>query len=128
MIVVNELRIGSAIEFNFKVTKWAKVEMSINDFKHIEKHKELYRPIPLTEEKLLEAGFEYYGDLFDCILYRKGIIMVSILKGIYTFSIKRDAKSSYFPITEFLYVHQLQNLYLDIEKKELTFKLAAPTT
>ena len=113
---VKELRVGNLV-LSGKKPKTFKIENGYN----IEAA-EFYLPIPMTEKHLLMFKFEYYGYLFDCKLYKKGIISVSVLKGIFTLSLKRDAKSNYIPLREFEHVHQLQNLYFALTQKELELK------
>lgn len=109
MIKAEGLRLGNAIEFNFKVTEWSKVEMSVNDFKHIEKHKELYRPILLTEEVYIKFGYECLQELItDMIHESKHPISNNV--GLWAATISG------------LKVHELQNLFFWITSNELTFK------
>ena len=127
----NELRIGNwLIDYENKIGKVKSIEDN-NVLKVVSNEGvlisyceiELYKPIPLTEEILLKCWFYYVGDLFDCHVYRLGIINVSCLNGVFTFSLKRDRKSNYVPLKEMEYVHQLQNLYFALTGEELNIEL-----
>lgn len=86
-------------------------------------------PIEITEQMLLDNGFEYVGEReFDrrrCFLRNGGdcIIVVSCTPGYTDYRmtiIKGNAEISEIPCQ---YLHELQNLYYEINKKEIDFKL-----
>ena len=81
-----------------------------------------YIPIPLTKEWLIDFGFEYSGNLFDCDIYKKEIYVVSVIKGECKFSLKEDPKSNYIPLCGVEHIHMLQNLYFALTGEELTIK------
>jgi hypothetical protein len=74
---------------------------------------EWYFPIPLTEEWLVKFGFErkgnsyYKGEDFDVFLSKSG----------------HQASLNEHPLPSCIeYIHQLQNLYVDLFEEKLTFK------
>lgn len=86
-------------------------------------------PIELTEQMLLGNGFEYVGEHeFDqrrCFLRYGGgdCIMIYCTPNHTDFRMtirKGNTEISEFPCR---YLHELQNLYYEINKKELDFKL-----
>lgn len=73
-------------------------------------------PIPLTEEWLLKAGFEYDEEATewnDEKCFSKGNISISVSGWLYNgiFTQKSD------------FIHQLQNIYYALKSEELTFSL-----
>lgn len=125
----NELRIGNLInyllidELDERKQWYYPSTVDIYNIPIIlNKHKmnQDYQPIPLTEEWLLKLGFQSGGAkqwLFitldekdECYLYFN-----PLGKGI---AIDQEGKECTFEI-ELNYVHQLQNLYFALTKKEL---------
>ena len=74
-------------------------------------------PIPLTEQILLDLGFEKQGSFLylDC-----GIFGICINKG-NLICIEDNAKDS-IVIGVFNFLHQIQNIVYDLSGKELEFK------
>ena len=117
---VKELRVGNYISYNFKMQGWNDVEVCTNDFcsgfkdsKFMSKN---YKPIPLTEEWLLDFGFTGLG----CGEYKKGNILLDneyTDKGVWY--VLED--SSLLNINV-IHVHQLQNLHFALTNEELTNK------
>lgn len=109
-----ELRIGNLVMNNFKRENDI-VEIDTIDF--VEDWFKLFKPIPLTEEWLLKFGLPYFSETEYYSI---------------RFSIKGFDFQSYDSINAFAYnfgfddeiiikyVHQLQNLYFVLTKKELT--------
>ena len=125
MISANELRIG-----NYLLITGESISISsgfIADYDFSVKNnfssntpliKDSIEPIPITEEWLLKFGFEYFEsndsyqldtDLGFCIWGR-------IHYGFYIFANSEELGS------EIRYVHELQNLYFALTKKELELK------
>lgn len=73
-----------------------------------------YEPIPLTEEWLLKMGFEKDGKY-----YSKGSFHYHEFGHIF---IGNDHVSSGHVDALIKYIHELQNLYYALKKKELTIK------
>lgn len=84
-------------------------------------------PIELTEQMLLDNGFEYVGEHeFDkrrCFLYGRGDCVIIYCTPNHT-DFRMTIRKGNTEISEIpcLYLHELQNLYYEINKKELDFK------
>ena len=132
-----ELRIGNLVSFNHKWDILCTVkqiqqdsvrvsfETQPNLMNGLTTHPDNYIPIRLTEEWLINFGFEkakhshgydcYIKDGFDFDIVSHGRYWVL---AIYTDESCTD--SLYFAHGRFEYVHQLQNLYFALTGKELT--------
>lgn len=77
------------------------------------------QPIPLTEDWLLEFGFEKLNR--DVPAFEKGNLIVEWLFKMWTGMLYFDAYNS-IQIIETKYVHQLQNLYFALTNEELKLK------
>ncbi|MDV3774033.1 hypothetical protein CMU14_13200 [Elizabethkingia anophelis] len=127
-----ELRIGNLLESNGRICVVTNIDSTI-DFKlssegvffceFLEEPKyylgrsdiENYEPILLTDEWLIKFGFTNDEDYFNI-----GNIHYNLkTKKIY---IGNDHVSSGHDDTELSYIHQLQNIYFAIKRKELIFK------
>ena len=116
----SELRIGNSImqDDDLVFVTWWRLEL-------MENNKIEYKPIPLTEEWLLEFGFDKLEN--DIPTYYK--CFGNLIEDDYEFSfnIYIDSEQNYF-ITVFgrkiiiKYVHQLQNLYHALTGEELIIK------
>lgn len=118
------LRIGNLVtdEFmqncSFHVTSIGKTYCTYKGVQEFKSTFNKLKPIPLTEEWLIKAGFDKYGTELKLTLIgmlsfiydeRKIIILDSGLNSEGLYHIK--------------FVHQLQNLFFDLSGEELTFKL-----
>jgi len=74
-----------------------------------------HQPITLTEEWLLKFGFKKDGFLNSANRWMS-IFNQPLIQGNGYFTIPN------YPLTEIHYVHQLQNLYYDLTREELTIK------
>jgi hypothetical protein len=120
MINVNELRIGNNVldEYgNVSIINTISygVRISNDKYKWESKSEDQIHPIPLTDELLLECGFE-----------KNNRIDLGELKPCYSnFSLALMIRhNSYFVDwvggnTEIKYLHELQNLYFSLTKTEL---------
>jgi len=89
-----------------------------------------YAPIPITEEILLKAGFEYYGEnngANPMILYKR-YFDFAIYPPCHFYREKHWHLSVHESIVgnkslNILYVHQLQNLYFAVTEAELNIYL-----
>lgn len=122
-----ELRIGNIVEYLIHdelaepKTEWVENVVDLDDLKAIEKSKN-YRPIPLTEEWLLNFGF--YETTKEH--YVSGLYTMNKPDGFY---INKETMCycdiNYEGTTndriKIQYVHQLQNLYLALTGEELTY-------
>ncbi len=79
---------------------------------------EYFEPIPLTEKWLLDFGFKMER-VFEARRFtlHNGFIVNIQNRGVINFGIFNNAMS-----VEIKHVHQLQNLYFALTKKELTIK------
>lgn len=78
---------------------------------------DIFEPIPLTEEWLLKFGFENIGGyLWNCRELGENRF-INNPYGITHFEIKGHYEKKHIQ-----YVHQLQNLYLDLTGNELTIE------
>lgn len=123
-----ELRIGNWVKW---IGKPCKVDLALltTEFDDCKTEESSYvEPIELTEQMLLDNGFEYVGEHeFDqrrCFLrYRGGDCIIIFCTPNHTdfrMTIRKDSTEiSEFPCQ---YLHELQNLYYEINKKEIDFK------
>ena len=123
-----ELRIGNWVNYVFEDKDWGNVIMDGNgivrlaninfDSTHYAK-KEIFSPIPLTEEWLTRFGFRH-KKTEKANSYTKYFFMINfVTEGRYkgkTFIKVANFKPD---INNFLYVHQLQNLYYALTGEEL---------
>ena len=129
----NELRIGNLLTFNGKIRTVDGVSLVgchkderyiLVELNYMYKEKVLLQidkidPTPLTEEWLLRFGFEKVG-----VNYQKGwLLLWTFLKTGEVHFVLNEPNSNKRHITEFKYVHQLQNLYFALTGEELEIKL-----
>lgn len=118
MIQANELRIGN----------WVFLHQGFDSIKYdIQAHdiEELYdndgigvAPIPITEEDLLECGFEKKEQRFES---KEALLRISYFDSAWHCSIGDDDFGILFRTIKHL--HQLQNLYFALTGKELEIEL-----
>ena len=119
MIKANELRIGNMLEY-FIDEGWERTIIDWQDLKRITeyptKFNYYHRPIPITDELLLECG---------CILiYKSDCSIILTLSDKHDISIKwskvlgwRFVLNGF--VKQFDYFHQLQNLYFTLTGEDL---------
>ena len=121
-----ELRIGNyVLDRGGKILRidwWENInkvcmDMNINGQKvhPLTEHAEYCQPIPLTEQWLLDFGFETTSIRTYELPNTRGLVIVSKMKG--EFLIKLNKNSIWIK-----HVHQLQNLYFALTGEELTLK------
>lgn len=116
----NELRIGNYITFD-TVDKPSYFE--INLFNYLDRLK----PIPLTEEWLLKAGFKYKKyhptTIGSAYVFGSGLYVSQMINNGFSFVFQTDKKSFYFEFSDryIKYVHELQNIYFALTGVELVF-------
>jgi hypothetical protein len=132
MIKANELRIGNIVEYEFpgyrypQDAEWGEYTI---------KHKDIedcdliwFRPIPLSEERLIKFGFEKKidnnfrsGDVFNwqIIVNKKDVDFIMLSSN---FTLRLDQLKYFRPIVKMNFVHQLQNLYFALTGEELIYK------
>ena len=105
----NELRIGNYVildaNADIKIIQWSSNHLwaigeGLEEFDNFE-------PVPLSEQFCIDFGFES-----NTIWYRKGNHAINLADGIYEYK--------NILIKEIHFVHQLQNIYFEIEGIELT--------
>lgn len=84
---------------------------------------EFAKPIPITEERLLNLGFDkVYGNkdsgLKAYVLHTGVFNIEAIIENETEVFIRLENK----PLRHIEYIHQLQNLYFDLKQEELTLK------
>jgi hypothetical protein len=125
----NEFRLGNLVYYHIEDKmderkEWDEVSPIDYDdlrcFVEYEDNSE-YKPIPLTEERLLKFGFEkrghvkFLGEAYQrFVLGRNGIYSVNEIAYIYEIN-DHD-------LCEIKYAHQLQNLYFALTGEELSLK------
>jgi hypothetical protein len=97
----NELRIGNWVNLNSPIMEENKIiRVSAYHIRKLQKIKDAYKPIPLTEEWLVKFGLENSNPI---LMYNS------------------DGDAVYLSDFEHIeFVHQLQNLVFAIESRELT--------
>lgn len=117
MVKANELRLGNWI-FD-QLSNERDIQLSASMLYHLAEETEVfksYQPIPLTEEWLTKFGFQdrhgYWDDVYLEVARHK--------EGWYH-SVNCN---EYIDGEPFQYVHELQNLYFALCRKELTIKEA----
>jgi hypothetical protein len=115
MIKVNELRIGNHVldeHGNVSIINTISygVRISNDKYKWESKSEDQIHPIPLTDELLLECGFENY-EVFKNTWGYNGIELY-IQDGIIWIDLMNNS-------VEINYLHELQNLYFSLTKTEL---------
>lgn len=118
----NELRYGNYIQ---RITPDSKEYIQVEK---ISKHfinglgVSAYLPIPLIEEWLLKFGFEFYKPLSHYrLVYNDVWYQINHKDGVFMFSFVNlnYFESNYMPPKQIEYVHKLQNLFYELENKEL---------
>lgn len=120
-ITTNELRLGNYFQLEKDVLGGGVCRISkVKDFIYLNQliNSNGVKPIPLTEEWLLNFGFRKEATkVSGGICYILEGLSVIVKDGIFYFTIKQ-LQSRYIKIVE--YVHTLQNLCFDIRDIELT--------
>jgi hypothetical protein len=123
MIPANELRIGNWV-YGFKTTYY----IDSNDFKYVDSDTGLipFSPILLTEEILLKCGFEKHSnsnEFWNLYTLKNGWYISQALHEENSASVKMGLFYWSDEYVELQYLHQLQNLYFALTKKELNIQL-----
>lgn len=124
MITAQELRIGNrvfykTVDLDTGEDFLEEIVISANDIKTLENStRQIFLPIPLTEEWLLKFGFEYREHLNDWFIpmgEKNLTILIWSRSG--TRGCNPNEYALFFHHCE--YVHQLQNLYFALTGEEL---------
>jgi hypothetical protein len=125
----NELRIGNYIGDKDDIAIVESIDKDgcmvqfINDEKNGFRISQPIKPIPLTEEWLLRMGFEKKEDDLFIIKLTYNNNSIKYSKDYQTWVYyKDDNDAGCNAIADCQYVHELQNLYFALTKKELTMK------
>lgn len=125
----NELRIGNYIQdyYNTKIFVVKTVDstleyLDLSDSKTHENHITNLKPIPLTEDILLNCGFEKAVDsnVWVCNLTRQTMFYELTFNSQIGASLYED---EHWIKSDIKYLHTLQNLYFALTGEELTIKL-----
>lgn len=106
-----ELRIGNLVEINAPIINKV-IAVDVYHISKIKKNKDCCKPIPLTEEWLVNFGFYEREFSFD-----KGSFYLTKRIGEKAY-LYQETKSPF----RVEFVHQLQNLYFALTGEELTLK------
>lgn len=126
MINANELRLGNTIEYHilYKLDgtdEWVDNTVDIVKLQYLleDPNHPLYRPKVLTEECLVEFGFEKQSNKWKrlCICNDWSYLYWENLAGL---ELSVNKRSCMFP--HIRYVHQLENLYFTLTGQELKKK------
>jgi len=120
-----ELRIGNYIGI---IHAGIEIKIIAEHIKFIAEGDTSYKPIPLTEEWLLKFGFEInHGTpnnsnaIYTDFEYRTKDFRIYLDQHPKDCSLHYNAINDWYPeISEFKFVHQLQNLYFALTGEELT--------
>lgn len=121
---VQDLRVGNLLTYNnkyFKVLEIYQEKIKSQSNKGIvEFNLSELKPIPLTEEILIELGFKKKGDFF----FDWYLAIEHFRYGVYIITYDENPKFvSRVGRHGFKHVHQLQNLYYSLTNKELKINL-----
>jgi hypothetical protein len=135
----NELRLGNLLNHNngSMVGSFIVGLIHLEDIIKKNSHAREYEPIPLTEEWLLKFGFEKSQEQWytikyftDCdlateqmaITYNLSSNRCAVFDAIEETDIVNILSYPIYTSKKVLYVHELQNIYFALTKKELTMK------
>lgn len=127
--LIKELRIGNLLMYSDNSGIWEVSgihEFGVDCFDYIEEtymEYENFEPIPLTEEWLINLGFEYYKVLSHYRIVLEDVwYQVKINeegKFLFSFTNLNYDEANHMPPKFIKYVHQLQNLYFALAGNEL---------
>jgi hypothetical protein len=126
MIDTRELRIGNWVEYSHNPLddegniEWRPTRIDYNDISYLCQYpdEDDYRPIPLTEEILLKAGFRETIHGFTNDVLRLGYITTDDY-----YQCILTPQGNRWLLIPMQYLHQLQNLYFALTGQELNIEL-----
>lgn len=87
-----------------------------------------YHPIPLSEQELIRLGWESIGELHPTFKLWNYLLEEDMLRtGKYYLRQIINKEDSLCISGEILYVHELQNIFRDLKRKELEYKVETET-
>ncbi len=119
----DELRIGNYILHEPTIDDWEEIIITLPSLLQIDISPESYCGIPLTEEWLLNFGFETYTTEKSKVYKLGNFMVIYVLKG--RFAGNKYLKAFNISFSEFghiKHVHTLQNLYFALTGEELQIK------
>ena len=126
-----DLRIGNIIQKNGKI-HYTNI-FTIRDIKNLSiDDTDNFEPIPLTEEWLLKAGFNYKNyhptTIGSTNVFGSGLYISQMISNGFSLVFQTDKKNFYFEFSDryINYVHELQNLYFSLTGSELVFSSTEP--
>lgn len=145
MINPKELRIGNIVWQGELYKESIVTSYELNQFSdynrgvtNLSEYYKEWKPIPLTEEWLVNFGFENKGvfvnkliisgsssgDMDGAILFQSKSANVYFINRVFHYEISRsdDDYGDHYYTKKIEYVHQLQNLYFALTGEELTIK------
>ena len=115
-----EIRMGNKVRWDYEIYTITAISTDVVDITRfgiaMSINIKSIQPIPLTEDWLLKFGFIKK----TAFLWGKGDTVVSLkLNQLITADKIENENVSYHQIDELYYVHELQNVYFRLRKKEL---------
>ena len=113
----------------FEVVSMTKNTISSDSY--CREHSE-FEGIPLTEEWLLKAGFNYKNyhptTIGSTNVFGSGLYISQMISNGFSLVFQTDKKNFYFEFSDryINYVHELQNLYYSLTGSELVFSSTEP--
>ena len=107
---VQDLRVGNLVYRNNNI----EVELHIEHLRRINNGSKVFKPIPLTEQRLIEFGFEKRED-GDYNLFKQSEVDIVLKEDFSSWT----CDGINFSVNYIEYVHQLQNLYYSLTGNEL---------
>lgn len=120
----SELKVGNWINYSPKAWQSPNyIQAKDEDLEKVQKNPSHYMDIPITEEWLLDLGFEKGHDLFFKDLSQnrtlKFVVARSLSAQEWDFSFVEEENNPSFRHQTIKYIHQLQNIYFAFTNEEL---------
>lgn len=128
---IQELRIGNyyestkfgtfvKCEFSDMCEIYQRADGATPDESHVE---QLFKPIKLTRKLLLELGFNEYDEgNFIIKIYRQSFIVAEAQDNDLLLQYREDVGLDFYSLQFIDYVHELQNIILDLSKHKFEIK------
>lgn len=122
MLKETELRPGNAILWRGGHAPdwvWIEAEFDTSDYDLLKTRSHCFKPVPITEERLLKLGFKYRKYLKDFYIKRGQQGEIIIIQNNTVYLCESNGRRKF--IVRLEYMHQLQNLYFALTLKELEY-------